>query len=167
MIGRVLSALSVAGMLIVASPQATAKEHPWIKYEAKKYGFSMMVPKGTRFRGKEWKNGWGGLHANYWGVKLWGIAHLGKKHTAKEIETFALLVTGVPAKKWKLKDQGKEKNGWEWYKTWEARRGKAVFIGAYGVGPKGSYLLVLRTNKKSYARDKAAYLRWYKSLTVF
>lgn len=162
---RQIMLLAAMGVLFSATV-AQGIVHPWVKYEAKKYGFSMLVPKGTNFVGKEWKDGWGGLFANYWGVKLWGLAHLGQEHTPAQIEAFGLLVTGIPAKKWKLLEQGKNKNGWKWYRTWKAQRGKALVFGTYGVGSKGSYLLILKTSTRSYAKHKDAYMRWYKNQQV-
>ncbi|MBW1808546.1 MAG: hypothetical protein JRJ87_10160 [Deltaproteobacteria bacterium] len=156
-------AIALTVSLAFASPGLAGE---WKEAKSEKYGFSMSVPKGTILKAKEWKGGWGGLHANFLGVRLFGIAHLGKKHTAKEIETFGVLVTGIGPKHWKKIDEGRDKNGWEWFKTWKAVRGKLVVLGAYGVGPKGSYLLVLKTSLKSFNRDKAAYMKWYESLRV-
>jgi len=154
-------------MAIMMAFSVPARAGKWKEAKSDKYGFSMQVPRGTVLAGKEWKGGWGGLYGNFFGVKLWGIAHLGKKHTAKQIETFGLLVTKIPPKKWVKIDEGQNKNGWEWYKTWKAEVGKHVVLGAYGVGPRGSYLLVLKTTRKSFEKDQAAYMRWYSSLTVF
>ena len=142
------------------------KKHPWIKYEAEKYGFSMTVPRGTVFKDKEWKSGWAGLYANYRGVQLWGVTHKGVKHTVPQFQVFGVVVTGIPGKKWKLVEEGKEANGFEWFKVHRAEHGKHVVFALYGVGEKGSYMLVLKTTKKSFTRDKEQYLRWYKSITA-
>ena len=158
-------AAALAVMLIFAMPASAGGK--WKEARSDEYGFSMLVPKGTVLAGKEWKDGWGGLHGNFLGVQLWGIAHLGKKHTAPEIEAFGMLVTGIGPKHWKKIDEGKDSNGWEWYKTWKANKGRHVVLGAYGVGPKGSYLLVLKTTARSFKRDKAAYLKWHRNLRVF
>lgn len=158
--------LAAAALLFCAGTGQAKKKRPWVEHHSDKYGISMKVPRGTVFKGKEWKGGWGGIHANYWGVQLWGIAHLGKKHPPGVIETFGAVVTGIPFKQWKIIDKGEGKNGFEWYKAARAQKGKHVVFGLYGVGPRGSYLLVLRTTQKSLARDKEAYLRWYRSIKV-
>ncbi len=162
----VVAALTICAVLTAAyTPEAEAKGK-WVKYEAPaKYGFSMLVPKGTRFKERSWFE-WGGVHANYWGVLLWGIARLGKYHTVKEIERFGVKVTGIPKAKWTQIHSGKKTNGFKWFKSVHATKGKHLFVAVYGVGPKGSYLLVLRTTLKSWARDKPKYIKWYKSINV-
>ena len=184
-----LAGLMMLGLAAVAGPAEAKKKHPWIKYEAKKYGFSMKVPKGTRFKDKAWKDGWAGLYANnaeklhpavsgeafhalstsetksnYWSVQLWGLTHKGVKHTVPQFQVFGVLVTGIPGKKWKLVEEGKDANGFKWFKVHQAEHGKYVVFALYGVGEKGSYMLVLKTTKKSFARDKDQYLRWYRSI---
>ncbi len=151
---------------LAAAPAQAKKKVPWVKYEAKKYGFSMKVPKGTKFKEKDWKNGWAGLHANYLGVQLWGLTHKGTKHKVEAFQKFGVVVTGIPGKKWELVEEGKDDNGFEWYKVHRAEKGKHLVFALYGVGPKGSYMLVLKTTKKSFKKDKAPYLRWYNSITA-
>jgi len=169
-----LITLPLAAMLavsLVAVP-AVAKgkhkhKHLWVKYEAKEYGFSMNVPRGTKFKEKEWKDGWAGLYANYRGVQLWGLTHKGVKHTVPQFQIFGVLVTGIPGKKWKLVEEGKNDNGFKWYKVHQAEKGKHVVFALYGVGEKGSYMLVLKTTRKSFNKDKDKYLRWYNSINAF
>lgn len=160
-----LAAATAAALLLTAMPAQAEK--PWVEYKADKFGFSMSVPKGTTFKEKDWKNGWGGVYANYWGVQLWGVAQLGKKHKPGVIETFGALVTQIPFKQWKIVDKGEGKNGFEWHKVARSEQGNFVVFAVYGVGAKGSYLVVLKTTKKSYAKRKDAYDRWYGSVRVF
>ena len=166
---RHLIAAPLAALMLLAAAPSLAKskiKKPWTNYFAPFYGFSMKVPKGTKFKEKEWKNGWAGVHANYWGVQLWGVAHKGVKHTVPQFQVFGMIVTGIPGKKWKLVEEGKGTNGFEWFKVHQAKHGKHVVFALYGVGKKGSYMLVLKTTNKSFKRDKEQYLRWYKSINA-
>ena len=163
--GAIARAAAVVATFTLLGSVAHAR--PWVQYKSDKYGFSMLVPKGTRFVDKEWKKGWAGVRANYWGVRLYGITHKGKQHTPGQIELFGVLVTGVPFKRWKVIDKGKNKRGWNWYKVARATDGKRVALAGYGTGKKGSYLLVLVTTVKSFRRHRAAYRKWARSVTLF
>ena len=55
------------------------------------------------------------------GVKLYGMAKLGKKETDAEIEKFAVRIIGIPAKEWKMIDAGGGR-GFERSRTFEAIR---------------------------------------------
>jgi hypothetical protein len=64
-------------------------------------------------------------------------------------------------------DGGGKSNGWKWYKAVEARSGNEVVYGGYGVGPKGSYLLLLKTSASDSTSNKKDYDNWYESISVF
>ena len=174
MINRLVAfpiAAMVALTLTFAADPAVAREKArskptWTTYFAPFYGFSMKVPKGTKFKDKEWKDGWAGVHANYRGVQLWGVTHKGVKHTVPQFQVFGLIVTGIPGDKWEVVEERNGKNGFEWFKVHRAKQGKHVVFALYGVGEKGSYMLVLKITQKSFKQDKEQYLRWYRSITV-
>jgi hypothetical protein len=142
------------------------KEAEWKTFQSDEYGFRMAVPEKTKMVAGKW-NAWGGFYARLWPVHLWGIAKLGTKHTAAEIEAFGLTVTKTKPKHWKLIAQGKDKQGFEWFKIQKAQWLDHVAIAVYGVGPKGSYLLVLKTKKANYLLFKTAYDRWAQSVQLF
>jgi hypothetical protein len=119
----------LACALLLGMAQSAAAD--WQYYEAKSYGFSMLVPTGTTVKEKEWGGGWGQLWAEHEGVKLYGLAKLGAKESDQEIEKFAVRVIGIPANEWKLIDSGKGQ-GWERYRTFEAVRGDRLYFGGYG-----------------------------------
>jgi hypothetical protein len=137
----------------------------WKYYQAKDYGFSMLVPEGTRMSSRELGGGWGSLSGVSEGVKLYGMAKLGAKESDAEIEKFAVRTIGIPAAEWKQIDSGKGR-GWERYKTFEAVRGGKLYFGGYGVGPKGNYLLYLETTVADYNAHKADYMKWYESIRL-
>jgi hypothetical protein len=157
-----------AGLLLAATFALLA--HPafadWKPYEAKSYGFSMLVPAGVQVREREWGGGWGGLNANYEGVKLYGLAKLGAQASDADIEAFAVKTIGIPASQWTQVDAGTNQRGWNRYKAFRAVRGNQLFYGGYGVGPQGNYLLYLETTVQDYEAHKADYLHWYQSIRL-
>ncbi len=85
----------------------------------------------------------------------------------KEIHKFGIKVCGIPAKKWTKVDEGENKGGWKWFQTFKARKGNALVYAGLGVGPRGSYLLFLKTTPEDFKENKAAYLEWYRSIRLF
>ena len=158
-----LARLLFGALALVLAQSAFASD--WKHYEAKSYGFSMLVPTGVNVREREWGGGWGGLNAEFEGVKLYGLAKLGAKATDAEIEAFAVRTIGIPAGEWKLVDSGSGR-GWERYKTFRATRGGKLYYGGYGVGPKGNYLLYLETTTADYESHTADYHKWYESIRL-
>lgn len=138
----------------------------WTTYSSAKFGFKMLIPEGTTVKTREWSGGWGGIYAEHDGVELFGIAKLGTQATAEEIEKFAVGALGISATGWKKVDEGSNSNGWKWYRTFEARQGGKLFYGAYGCGPKGTYLLCLETTAEDYAEHKSEYLKWCNSVAL-
>jgi len=152
-----------AGALLLLFSQMVAAD--WKYYEAKSYGYSMLVPEGSKMRDKEWGGGWGELWGESEGVKLHGLAKLGAKESDGDIEKFAVRTIGIPAGEWKMVDSGSSR-GFERYKTFEAVRGAKLYFGGYGVGKKGNYLLYLETTVDDYQAHKADYMKWYESIRL-
>ncbi|HSW83221.1 MAG TPA: hypothetical protein VLH12_07085 [Usitatibacter sp.] len=158
-----LASRFIAGALLCALAQFAAAD--WKYYEAKNYGFSMLVPEGTKMTSKELGGGWGQLWGNADGVKLYGMAKLGAKESDADIEKYAVKTIGIPAAKWKMIDSGSAR-GFERYKTFEAVDGSKLYFGGYGVGKKGNYLLYLETTVSDYNEHKADYNKWYESIRL-
>ena len=156
---------TLVALLVLAFMQA-ASASDWSYYEAKRYGYSMLVPTGVKVKEREWDGGWGGVAAEFEGVKLYGLAKLGERASDVEIEKFALRTIGIPASQWKLIDSGTRQGGWLRYKTFQATVGAKLYFGGYGVGPKGNYLLFLETTPADYNDHKADYLKWYESIRL-
>ena len=159
------TALAVAILVSAAAGSARAEEG-WSKYQAKEYGFSMLVPEGTKFVEKEYEGGWGELFAEHDGVKLYGLAKMGEQASAADIEKVGVKITGIPASKWKQVHSGKNEGGWNWWKTVEASNGHDLVVADYGTGKKGSYLIILITTEEDYAEHKADYKTWWESVTL-
>lgn len=151
---------------LIAAPGALAQDGDgWETYYANDYGFSMLVPAGTRLETKEWPGGWAGLYGEHEGVAVIGVARLGEWASAEEIERFGVEVTGIPDEKWTEIDRG-EGHGWKWYRTVKATQGSKLVFGGYGTGPKGSYLLLLVTTPSDFNEYRADYDTWYESIRL-
>lgn len=161
---RMVSTFVMCLSLILLAGETLAAD--WKYYEAKGYGFSMLVPTGTTVREREWGGGWGGITAQSEGVRLFGQAKLGAHATDAEIEKYALQVIGIPASAWTQIDSGRNQRGWIRYYTFSATSGSKLVFGGYGIGPKGNYLLYLETTHADYNAYKADYLKWYESIRL-
>ena len=159
-----LNCLSIVGALTIS---AVAIASDWKSYDASAYGFSMLVPTGVNVRERESGGGWGGMYAEFEGVKLYGLAKLGSKESDDDIEKFALRVIGIPASAWTRIDKGTSQNGWARYSTFRANSGGKLVFGGYGVGAKGNYLMYLETTAGDYADHKAEYEKWYESIRLY
>lgn len=156
-------------LLLAFTSSAHAKKvmvPAWKTFDAPKFGFKMEVPAKTKMVAKA-KGRWGGFYAKIFPAQIWGLAKLDAKHTPAEIAAFGLAVTNTKAKQWKEIAGGKDKQGFEWFKIYKAEAGNHVAIAVSGVGPKGSYLLVIKTLKTNYLRFQDAYDRWAASVTVY
>ena len=157
-----LSMLLISLSLFVAHVAAAAG---WQSYDAAAYGYSMLIPPGTQMVEKEWPLGWGGMSGIHDGVEIIGVAKLGAQETAAEIEKFGVLVTGIPGSAWTVIDSGSG-HGWSWYKTVKAEQGGKLVYGGYGVGPRGSYLILVKTTAADYAQYRDDYEDWYHSVKL-
>ena len=150
-------------LLITVSCVGSVNAGEWEAYKANEYGFSMHIPPGTQMKPKEWPGGWGGLSGEYEGVTFYGVAKLGAPESAEDIENFGVKLTGIPPDAWTEIDKG-QGNGWTWYRTVKATQGSKLVFGGYGVGPKGSYLLIIVTTPDDFTAHRADYEEWYKSI---
>ena len=140
----------------------------WKTYRSDDYGFSMLIPSGAEPVGKDLGGGWGHVQVNVGsGIEIHAVGQLGSAASPDEIEAFAIDFTGIPANEWTKKDEGKGKNGWTWFRTYEARQGSSLFYVVLGTGPRGNYLAGVKTSVADFAASGALYLEWYGSLSVF
>lgn len=153
-------------LLIPVSSVFSAEEGGWETYKADAYGFSMLIPKGTQMHTKEWAGSWGGLYGAHDGVTVYGVAKLGAPESSQDIENFGVKLTGIPDEAWTELDKGSG-NGWKWYRTVQATQGAKLVFGGYGVGPKGSYLLILVTTSSDFEEYRAEYEKWYNSIRLY
>ena len=153
-------------MLACFAVHAGAYAADWKYYEAKDYGFSMLVPSAARLQTREWGGGWGGIASTLEGVRFYGLAKLGPRETDADIEKYALNVIGIPAGAWTKTDQAINVRGWERSYVFKANVGTRLIYGMYGVGQKGNYLLYLDTTPGDYMDNKADYDKWYESIRL-
>lgn len=162
-----MRAMLVAPVLIAVLGVAPARAgERWVRYEARDYGFSMLVPAGTRLVEREQYGGWGELWAEHEGIKLFAMIKLGDKASRAEIEQVGVHITGIPGDDWTTIGKGANVAGFIWYRTVEAVRKGRLFLGDYGTGQMGSYLLVLQTTPSDFERYKADYKTWYQSIRL-
>ena len=124
----------------------------------------MLMPVGTRFTKREYAGGWGELRATSEGVDFMGVARLGEMASAADIERVGVKLTGVDDRHWKVINEGRNENGWNWFVTVEASVNGQLYFGDYGTGPKGSYLLMLRTTERDNRQHESDYKAWYESI---
>lgn len=157
------TALSLAAILLAGIASA---QEGWVKYDAQEYGFSMLIPEGTKLAEREYGGGWGELRAEHEGVKLYALAKLGEWATPEQIEQVGVKLTGIPGSFWTTVSQGENKQGWTWYRTVQARGNGKVIVGDYGTGKRGSYLLILETTEADFKQYEPDYVKWYQSIRL-
>ena len=157
----------LGALLLQCLSYAIASQAGWEVYRAEKYGFEMLAPTGTKFEEREWKEGFGGLYAKKGTIELYGLAQLGGDATAEEIEDYGVEVSGIPEEHWKKIDEGKDDRGWKYYRTYQARQGNTVLYAGLGAGPKGKYLLILKTTVEDVENHEGEYKKWYESIKLY
>ena len=155
---RTLLAVSLAATVAFAAE--------WEVYRSDEYGFSMMLPAGTRLVEREKSDGWGFLYAQHDGIEFYALARLGPPATAADIEKVGVRVSKIADRHWKAIDKGEHHNGWTWWRTAEASDGHIIVFAGYGTGPRGSYLCFVKTTEEDYAKNKAEYRGWYESVKL-
>jgi len=98
---------------------------------------------------------------------LHGLAKLGVQAHPQAIEDAGVRFTRIPRQRWRLINQGRHTGGRHWYKTAYASNGRDAVLAYYGTGPRGSYLLLLKTTVADYQQNKPAYHHWYHSVRVW
>lgn len=161
---RALVCLSALAVLSAAS--ATAQAGPWKRHRSKKLGFSMPVPRGTAFTETSWPGGWGGLAADRDGLKLLVAVKPGEKKTAAQIEALAHRLSGIADKHWTVKRTRKARGGWGWFNIARASHGKNVAHAVYGLGPRGTYLMLALTSPAGARKHRAALARWTRGVRL-
>ena len=165
---RIRKSFALVGIFLAATLFGTAwAGGGWATYRANDYGFSMLVPGGTVLIEREGFHGWGRLTGSYEGVHLYALTKQGEQATEADIEAVGLALTGIPSSRWKTIKSGYNQNGWNWFTTVEATQGGKLFVGDYGTGPSGSYLLLLETTDADYYAHKSDYKAWYNSIMLF
>lgn len=159
---------TLAITLVMTLLSVSAAAAAWVEMRDDTYGFSMLMPKGTRSVGREFGGGWGGGYAKYGVTEFFGIAKLGVFAKPAEIEAFAIEASGIPGPMWTKLDEGKNNpNGWKWYRSYRANSDTHVVFAVLGTGPRGSYTIFLKTTVADFQTGQAAYEKWYNNLRVY
>ncbi|MFN7934987.1 MAG: hypothetical protein U0R19_16775 [Bryobacteraceae bacterium] len=149
---RVLLALACGASALTA-------QDGWTRYTSSDYGFSMLIPQGTKIEEREWGRGWAGVRCTYDGVIFTGIGKLGRE-SERDIVQFGIEATGIAERYWTQIDKGKG------YKVYRAEAGDEVLLAAIGFGSKASFLLFLKTTKSDMRQHQADYQTWYESVEI-
>ncbi len=152
--------IAASGAPAFTSTTADAKTAQWVLYKSDDFGFQMAVPEGTAIADKDFGGGWGGLYAAYGDAEIFGVSKLGAEASYDDIEAFAVNVSEIPADKWTQGPSGSNANGWKDWRTAHVTDGKDTVIAIYGHGPKGNYLLFLKTSNEDLTRNTASYEKW-------
>jgi len=160
---RVIMVLAALAIIFIS---ASAQASTWKRLKSKKLGFSMLVPKGAKVEDRTWPGGWVGLQAERKGIKVLAAAMLGKKNTAILMREFAQQITGTERKHWTVIKTVKARGGWVWYCPAKARHNKNAFFAVYGIGRKGTYLMLLITSRAGARKHRAALVRWTRGVKL-
>lgn len=158
---RHLFSLILTLLLTLAGPAHAA----WEPFNAREYGFSMLVPNGIKLESHQWQGGWAGVKGQDGGVTIHGLTRLGAQIDAEAIAAYGVELTGIAEDSWTEVDEGTG-NGWTWYQTVTAEAGSRLIVGAYGAGPKGSYLILLETTTTYFQEHEADFEKWYESVRL-
>ena len=159
--------LLIGPFVAVATTLTAEEENGWSVYRSEEYGFEMLSPTEMELEEEEWEDGWAGFEGEYQGLKLYAIVKT-EEATPEEIEKFGVKISKIGEDHWTLADEGEDdENGWTWYRAYKASHDGKVAYAGLGVGPSGSYLLMLTTSELDDALFAEDYATWYKSLKVF
>lgn len=149
-----------ATLAVVLLSSARVQANGWHRHRAKRLGFSLLVPNGASIVDRRWPGGWVGLMAAHRRARIFGVALPGKKNTAAQIRALGERISGIEHRHWTVNKTYKAQNGWVWYSVARAASGDKVALAVYGLGRKGSYLMVLVTSKANARRQRIALARW-------
>ena len=161
-----LSLISATALLLLLFTTSSAFAE-WIEWKSDKFGFKMQIPKATKMVAKDFQNDWGGFEGTILPVKIYGIAKLNTFPTVEEMEAFGVKITKIPGKHWNLVEEGKNVNGWTWFRTYKAELKRRVVYGILAHSKKGAFIILLTTTKKNLQENEADYMKWYESLTAY
>ncbi len=159
----VLASLVLASTLFV-SPTALAADAT-TSFHSDEYGFTMAVPAGMELEGAKLGK-WGGVHGKIDEAEVWAVGRLGEKFKPWPIQAFGIHVTKIPAKHWRVTKHAKNEGGWDWYRVAFATDGKDVVWAKYGVGPQGSFLVLLKTTVDFSLENPEALAAFGDSITL-
>ena len=86
--------------------------------------------------------------------------------TREEIEAYSVKLTQMSTEAWELVDEGEATSGWAWYRTFRASVDEKAIFGSYGSGPKGSYVLLLKTTDEDLRVHQEGYWDWCASIQL-
>ncbi len=92
---------------------------------------------------------------------------LGPQQSEINIQKSLAKIINIPSEQWSKLKEGKNYSGWEWYKVIKASKEDILYLGGYGFGLKGNYIILLKTNNTDFETNEAEYLEWFNSIKLF
>ena len=139
----------------------------WVFYKSDDYGFQLKLHKGTRFMATDFGEGWEGKTGVFNTIRYLIAVKLGPEETEINIQKSLARTINIPAEQWSNLKEGKNNSGWEWYKVIKASKDETLYIGGYGFGLKGNYIILMKTNNTDFETNEAEYLEWFTSIQLF
>lgn len=156
-------ALLVAWLVVVGANPARGAGG-WKRHREARLGFSMLVPRGGEVTRRTWAGGWRGIQINHRRATLFGVTMPGKKNTADMIRALAERLSGVERRHWTVIKTVKARRGWVWYCPASAAHGRKVVRAVYGLGRRGTFLMLLITDRGEARKSRSAHRRWARSV---
>jgi hypothetical protein len=102
------------------------------EFVSEEFKFKMTVSKDTKLETKT-KGRWGGMVGKNDISKAELVAYAYKgKLTDEEISEFAIEESGIEGKYWEPYEEGKNKNGFEWYEIYKVEKNDKTLFGIVG-----------------------------------
>ncbi|MFT7580735.1 MAG: hypothetical protein ACI9MR_002408 [Myxococcota bacterium] len=163
---RILTMSALAALTFSATVSA-GPPAAWQEFKSDQYGFKMRLPEGATMDAKTFESGWEGLFARAGDDEFYAVTKPGAKLTRQQIEVLGRTVIGIPATNWRTTGSAENELGFKWYRTVRAREGDQMVYARYGDGPKGPYVMVLKTSEERSRLYWFAYLAWGRSIQVY
>ena len=158
--------ITVAIFLFSISPYALP-DVEWVFYKSDDHGFQLKLHKGTRFMETDFGEGWEGKTGVFNTIRYLIAVKPGPRQTEINIQKSLAKIINIPAEKWNKLKEGKNDSGWEWYKVIKASQDDALYLGGYGIGVKGNYIILMKTDNTDFETNEAEYLEWFDSIRLF
>ncbi len=160
--------LVFTGMIFLSSMSSFAfLDVDWVFWKSDDYGFQLKLHRGTLFMETDFGEEWEGKTGVFNTIRYLIATKLGLQQTEIHIQESLAKIIDIPAEQWSKLKEGKNNSGWEWYKVFRASKDDTLYLGGYGCGPKGNYIILMKTNNTDFETNEAEYLEWFNSIRLF
>ena len=156
--------------VIILLPSISSFAFPdvdWVFYKSDDFGFQLRLHKGTRFMETDFGEGWVGKTGVFNTIRYLIAVNTGPQQTEINIQQSLAKIINIPAEQWNKLKEGKNNSGWEWYKVIKALKDETLYLGGYGLGSKGNYIILMKTSNSDFEANETEYLEWFSSIELF